>query len=173
MDERKESVIQKKCFYYEAGDTPEELSEGVAWIDPGDGSEPYPDLVTYRDGTWMATDLDLELVPAEDVGKVVCVQKLIFPGGDKKENIPVMRTLDENVFKNEMGMAQSYLALQPDRSEYWRGYIRGLRKAYHGENFGTAIEHAAYCEAIYSEYPDRKMLGQGYRDGLRGEATLK
>jgi hypothetical protein len=161
-------MITKECFYYEETDTPKELSEGVAWVDPGDGSNPYPDLVTYRDGEWMSTDLDGDLVPIEDFGKVVCIQKLEFPD----ENVLVMRTLEKNVFKNEMRMAQAYQGLQPDRSEYWKGYIRGLRKGYHGENFGTAIEHAAYCEAIYSEYTERKMLGQGYRDGLRGEAVL-
>jgi hypothetical protein len=76
-------MITRSCFYYGESDTPEEQEEGIAWIDPGDGSEPFPDKVTYRKGVWMSTGLDLELEPVEKLGKVLCVQKLEYPGSDR------------------------------------------------------------------------------------------
>ena len=54
------------------------------------------------------------------------------------------------------------------RGDYGAGYVRGLRRCYHGENFGTAEEHALLLAAVESEDASRAERGRGYRDGLAG-----
>ena len=54
----------------------------------------------------------------------------------------------------------------PVRAEWWAGYMRGLRRAHHGERFGTEAEHALWCSAAKSDDPMRAALGRGYRAGL-------
>ena len=54
----------------------------------------------------------------------------------------------------------------PIKQEWWVGYLRGLRRAHHGENFGTTDEHNLYLNAITSSDPSRAALGRGYHDGL-------
>lgn len=53
-----------------------------------------------------------------------------------------------------------------DRPDYWAGYARGLRRAYHGEQFGDPGEHEIWL--ALSDRPDQASQGrgQGYRDGL-------
>ena len=57
----------------------------------------------------------------------------------------------------------------PVESEWWTGYMRGLRRAHHGERFGTQAEHDLWLTAADSEYQDRAALGRGYRAGLKLE----
>lgn len=52
------------------------------------------------------------------------------------------------------------------RAEWWAGYMRGLRRAHHGERFGTDAEHALWLSASESTDPSRAALGRGYRAGL-------
>ena len=52
------------------------------------------------------------------------------------------------------------------RAEWWAGYMRGLRRAHHGERFGTEAEHALWMAAADSDDPQRAALGRGYRAGL-------
>lgn len=54
----------------------------------------------------------------------------------------------------------------PLRSEWWTGYMRGLRRAHHGERFGSQAEHEMWIAAIESSDPSRAALGLGYRAGL-------
>lgn len=54
----------------------------------------------------------------------------------------------------------------PFESDWWAGYMRGLRRAHHGEAFGTAAEHAMWMDAANSSDPQRAALGRGYRAGL-------
>lgn len=54
----------------------------------------------------------------------------------------------------------------PLRSEWWVGYMRGLRRAHHGERFGSQAEHEMWLAAADSTDPKRSALGQGYRAGL-------
>lgn len=78
--------------------------------------------------------------------------------------------MTEQEFKSEMLRAETMRCIiEPDRSEYWAGYIRGLRRTYHGEKFGTADEHTLWMAAIDSPDESRKHRGQGYRDGLSFE----
>lgn len=51
-------------------------------------------------------------------------------------------------------------------SEWWAGYMRGLRRAHHGERFGSAAEHDLWVSAAESTDPRRAALGRGYRTGL-------
>jgi len=50
---------------------------------------------------------------------------------------------------------------------YWTGYIRGIRRVFHGEKFGTKKEHLLWLKAIKSIDAQRKERGKGYRDGLK------
>lgn len=54
----------------------------------------------------------------------------------------------------------------PLRTHYWHGYIRGLRRGYHGDLFGTPEEHKQYWYLISSTDTIKKAIGTGYRDGF-------
>lgn len=58
----------------------------------------------------------------------------------------------------------------PERAEWWAGYMRGLRRAHHGDEFGTTAEHELFYSAAESANPSRATLGRGYRAGLTLEA---
>ena len=84
----------------------------------------------------------------------------------------VIKTITKERFEHEMNRAKTFQKLEPDRADYWVGYMRGLRRAYHGENFGTPEEHASWMGAKdnYGDDPVRRARGEGYRDGLKGQA---
>jgi hypothetical protein len=52
-------------------------------------------------------------------------------------------------------------------SDYGSGYMRGLRRHYYGEKFGTPEEHKTWMSLGRNGDP-RVELGRGYRDGLAG-----
>ncbi len=66
-------------------------------------------------------------------------------------------------FEREMTKAKTFQAAG-DAPGYWSGYMRGLRRRYHGNAFGTDDEHQQWVSLINDE--DRQDLGRGYRDGL-------
>jgi len=74
--------------------------------------------------------------------------------------------VNETKFRHEMARAKTFHDLGQD-ADYWRGYMRGLRRAYHGENFGTQEDHLKWMALIDDDY--RKELGRGYRDGYTPE----
>ena len=51
-------------------------------------------------------------------------------------------------------------------SHYWRGYMRGLRRGYHGDHFGTDEEHRQWWNAGTMGAPIREQLQSGYRDAI-------
>lgn len=53
-------------------------------------------------------------------------------------------------------------------SEYWAGFLRGLRRAHHGATFGTEAEHALWESLAGSSDETRDARGRGYGDGLAG-----
>ena len=53
----------------------------------------------------------------------------------------------------------------PIKFEWWSGYMRGLRRAHHGEQFGTAAEHDLWSSAAESDDPSRRAPGEGDRAG--------
>ena len=73
--------------------------------------------------------------------------------------------MTEQQFVHEMTKAETFRKLG-DRPEYWAGYIRGLRRAYHGENFGTSEEHELWLSLSGDDDESRRDRGQGYRAGL-------
>ena len=49
--------------------------------------------------------------------------------------------MDEKRFQSLMIMAREMAQEKPQSADYWAGYERGLRRAYHGEQFGTEEDH--------------------------------
>lgn len=54
----------------------------------------------------------------------------------------------------------------PVKAEWWHGYLRGLRRAHHGDRFGTETEHQLFLDAAASDDPMRQARGKGYAAGL-------
>lgn len=75
-------------------------------------------------------------------------------------------------FASLMRRADTLRRLEPDgwegvlRGDWWVGYMRGLRRAHHGERFGSQSEHEMWLAAAESDDPKRAALGRGYRAGL-------
>ena len=44
--------------------------------------------------------------------------------------------------------------------------MRGLRRAHHGEAFGSDAEHSLWLSAVESSDPSRAALGHSYLAGL-------
>jgi hypothetical protein len=77
--------------------------------------------------------------------------------------------MTEQKFKTEMRRAQQMQRsddVDPMRAEYWSSYQRGLRRAYHGERFGTPEEHALWMSLINRRDERSRQRGRGYRDGF-------
>lgn len=75
-------------------------------------------------------------------------------------------------FASLLRRADTLRRVEPDpiRAEWWAGYKRGLRRAHHGELFGTEAEHQLWSSASESSDPMRAALGRGYRAGLTLES---
>ena len=70
-------------------------------------------------------------------------------------------------FQKEMRRVEAMRKVQDcEHADYWVGYLRGLRRNYHGEDFGNEGEHEIFLEKMHSPYPRQQQLGKGYRDGL-------
>jgi hypothetical protein len=67
--------------------------------------------------------------------------------------------MKESEFKKLMGLAR------PDDTGYSTGYQRGLRRHYHGEQFGDPGEHQTWLAMA----GHRQAQGSGYRDGVAGK----
>jgi len=73
--------------------------------------------------------------------------------------------MEESTFKHEMAKARTFQGLG-ERSDYWAGYQRGLRRHYHGDKFGTEGEHRLWLDCINSEDEQRHDRGRGYHAGF-------
>jgi len=71
--------------------------------------------------------------------------------------------MNQQEFQSLMTMAKSMQSTDPEKSDYWVGFQRGLRRLYHGKNFGTAAEHEKWMNCADGEY--RQQLQDGYRIG--------
>lgn len=76
--------------------------------------------------------------------------------------------MNESYFKSKMYKAKVMRDVD-NRPDYWSGYVRGLRRAYHGERFGTDAEHQLWLSQADSDDRQRQERGLGYRDGLAAE----
>lgn len=84
--------------------------------------------------------------------------------------------MDEPTFKNWILRADTLrgVSLQHEDSEFWAGYMRGLRRLHHGDNFGTADEHSSWMGIDPDEYDlTRRARGEGYRAGFAGIDPVK
>jgi hypothetical protein len=77
--------------------------------------------------------------------------------------------MTEKEFQTNMRAAKTFqgLSVVADESDFWTGYQRGLRRHYHGEKFGTPIEHSKWMSLIHDDI--RRELGLGYRMGFEGQ----
>ncbi len=64
------------------------------------------------------------------------------------------------------------LASSPEEGEFWAGYLRGVRRAEHGEKFGTAEEHTLWLTLADDIDVFRRARGLGYRAGLNLDPPL-
>ena len=69
------------------------------------------------------------------------------PGAQAVESVTI-EPMTRQRFEHEISRERSFQGLEPDRAEYWTGYQRGLRRAFHGENFGTPAEHDLWLAAV-------------------------
>lgn len=74
-------------------------------------------------------------------------------------------------FQSLMRRADTLRRIETDpiKTEWWAGYMRGLRRAHHGEKFGTQSEHELWLSTIDSPDESRAALGRGYCAGLAME----
>lgn len=58
---------------------------------------------------------------------------------------------------------------EPHNQDYWAGYLRGLRRNYHGEKFGTVTEHNLWMNTLNETHGEqRSHRGKGYQAGYAG-----
>jgi hypothetical protein len=76
-------------------------------------------------------------------------------------------------FQSEMLRADAMRKCDTDNAEFWTGYQRGLRRAFHGENFGTAEEHNLWLSLVDDADPMRRQRGRGYHAGLNFGKTAR
>ena len=69
-------------------------------------------------------------------------------------------------FESKMLQAKTFHDLG-ERPDYHAGYMRGLRRSYHGENFGT--DEAKWLALTEDLDEARRERGRGYQDGLEGK----
>ena len=75
--------------------------------------------------------------------------------------------MNEIKFLSLMMKARTFSGLG-ERSDYWRGYQRGLRRGFQGELFGTDDEHRRWMRLAEDGGDEAsRERGRGYRDGLR------
>ena len=70
--------------------------------------------------------------------------------------------MDMNTFEAEVYRARE-LKKVGKKPEYWTGYMHGLRRRFHGEDFGTVQEHRLWLTSNGNTL--NRLRSQGYRDG--------
>lgn len=71
---------------------------------------------------------------------------------------------NESKFKSLMLRAEALF--RSDRPDYYSGYQRGLRRAYHGDRFGTEDEHELWLSLVERRDHTNQERGDGYLAGL-------
>lgn len=74
--------------------------------------------------------------------------------------------MHKTTFKSEILKARTFRE-RGERSDYWLGYERGLRRGFHGVRYGTEQDHEIWL-SLAADAGDRtrRERGQGYRNGL-------
>lgn len=78
--------------------------------------------------------------------------------------------MNEREFKLNLTAAEAFQKMSdvPAENAFWGGYLRGIRRNYHGENFGTDethYRHMGLCDAPDAEH---QLRGVGYKAGFEG-----
>ena len=73
--------------------------------------------------------------------------------------------MDESTFTSKLIHAEimSDIDGQP---HYWRGYIRGLQRAFYGDAFATEADHELWQSYADQDDPQNQERGLGYLHGL-------
>jgi len=71
-------------------------------------------------------------------------------------------------FQSLLRRADTCRRLEADslRVDWWGGYMRGLRRAYYGDKYGSAAEHDLWLSLAGDLDLSRDARGRGYRAGL-------
>jgi len=79
--------------------------------------------------------------------------------------------MDEAGFQRAVQRAKTLGSLEnePRRQAFWQGYQDGLRRAYHGAQFGTDGQHERMLAAADSVDVLTRARGQGYKAALDDE----
>lgn len=74
-------------------------------------------------------------------------------------------------FQINLNGAETFRRLaESNELSFWEGYLRGVRRHYHGEIFGTDDEHALWMNLLTNRTSDtrRRYRGLGYQCGFNG-----
>jgi hypothetical protein len=61
------------------------------------------------------------------------------------------------------------LSSSHDLTAYWKGYMHGLRLAYHIKTFESLQDHRKWMELIHDSDEVKREMGKGYRHGIKGK----
>jgi len=73
--------------------------------------------------------------------------------------------MDRKTFEKQMSKARIF-AIGSTRPDYWQEYQRGLRRAYHGEDFGTVAEHEMWLSSAEETDDTMAERDRGYLAGF-------
>ena len=79
--------------------------------------------------------------------------------------------MDQRIFEHKLHKAKTMAKIE--NPDYWAGYMRGLRRRYHGDTFCADEEHRIYLGFKDDPDPKRRAMGKGYRDAYIPEENGK
>jgi hypothetical protein len=68
-----------------------------------------------------------------------------YPDASHKQ---VFSMSDRARYEHEIMSAKTMFNVEPDKSDYWRGYILGLMRSHYGENFCTTEVHEQWSHLV-------------------------
>jgi len=85
--------------------------------------------------------------------------------------------MTEREFQTNMKAADTFRRLAPEQydgsSDFWMGYMRGLRRLYHGDAFGIEDEHILWMASADQPDDTHRFRGMGYRAGFAGQSIQR
>lgn len=79
--------------------------------------------------------------------------------------------MNQKEFEHNAQGAKTMMSIsgEPRNQDYWTGYLRGLRRCYHGEKFGTFEEHCLWMDnGNKAQDEQRSCRSKGYQAGYAG-----
>ena len=76
--------------------------------------------------------------------------------------------MDYEKFKSLANMATTMREYEHWRQDFWHGFLKGLRRLYHGDNFGTDKEHEKWMNCRNGDF--QRDMQTGYRTGYYYES---